>query len=250
MPGCRRLETAGLASRRANIPGGRSRNPCKPSVSARIASREGGYSAVEGNSRREFDDDQETKRAPLSRIHGDRRGGSRCRRRRRHLRRLGHGEHGRGAHGRAQQRRRAEHLGHGSRRTGPAHDARHMDRDGSDLVLVPLVPLRRAGRAGRVRLSSDHECGGQHVRPAGSRRRLPYQVASGRKERGWLGTCDVQSDRHRDVGASNEHEGAIHLGHSGGWKPSPGESRGVGRRRADHLFVHLAALQRERRQLQ
>ena len=123
------------------------------------------------------------------------------------------------------QRRRAEHLGHRSRRPGPAHDARHLDRDGSDHVLVPLVPLRRAGRAGRVRLSSDHECSGQHVRPAGSRRRLPHQVAGRRTERRRLGTRDVQSDQHRDLGTSDEHEGADDLRHRGGRKPSPGEPR-------------------------
>ena len=39
------------------------------------------------------------------------------------------------------ERRRAEHLGHRSRWPSPAHDARHLDRDGPDHLLVPLVPL-------------------------------------------------------------------------------------------------------------
>ena len=90
---------------------------------------------------------------------------------------------------------------------------------------LSLVPLRWTGCAGRVRLSSDHKCRGQHVRPEGSRRRFPYQVASGRTERRWLGPCDVQSDGHRDLGTSDEHEGADDLRHRGRRKPSPGEPR-------------------------
>ncbi len=200
-------------------------NPCKPSVSARIASREGGYSAVEGNSRREFNDDQETKRAALSRIHGDRRGGSRCRRRRRHLRRLGHGEHVRGAHGRA-------HATSASRASrAPLASARSCAR-------------REAHGPGRVRsrtrtAGSAATGGARRTRPTVVGSRMPRTTrtscgkptpasASGRKSSQrtrWLGTRDVQSDQHRDVGASDEHEGAVDLRHRGGWKPSPGEPR-------------------------
>ena len=114
---------------------------CKPSVNAGIASRESGYLPSGRGIEKGVNDDQQTNRAALSRIHGNHRGGSRCRRRRRHLCHLGHGEHICGAYGCAEQRRRAEHLGHRSRWPSPAHDARHLDRDGPDHLLVPLVPL-------------------------------------------------------------------------------------------------------------
>ena len=114
-------------------------------------------------------------------------------------------------------------------RSGPPHDAGDVDGHGADHVRVPLVPVRRSGArptpptaaGSRTRLPTPT------LAPGG--RRLPHPQPGRRKQRRRLGQRDVEPDERRDLATSDEHEGAVHLGHGQSRKPlasQPGEWAG------------------------
>ena len=139
----------------------------------------------------------------------------------------------------------------GTTRVGQAlRTTRRLDRNRADRLPVPLVPLRRAGPSGRVELLSDHERKLERVRPSRGRRRIPDSVSGRRAERRRSGHCDVESDERRDLGAADEHGGAVDIRIGRRRKQAPGKPWPVGRRSADHLHVRLAPLQRQGRELQ
>ena len=81
-------------------------------------------------------------------------------------------------------------------------------------------------------------------------RRLPHPQPGRREQRRRLGEGDLEPDERRDLATSDEHEGAVHLGHGQGRQHAAGEPWRVGGRAADHVLVRLAPLQRPGRQLQ
>ena len=118
--------------------------------------------------------------------------------------------------------------------------------------VVPLVPLPRSRRAGRVGLPADHERSGRDVR-------RPRQADAGFRLRS---RSSRRTTDGSDTATSNPTE-VIHVGAARRTRPSRRSrarrssgtrltaNRGsVGRRRTDHVLVPLAPLQHGRRQLQ
>ena len=130
----------------------------------------------------------------------------------------------------------------------PSATRRAAGPDRADRLPVPLVPLRRAGPSGRVELPSDHERKLERVRPSRGRRRIPDSVSGRRAERRRSGHCDVEPDERRDLGASDEHGGAVDIRIGRRRKQAPGKPWPVGRRssRSPTRSSGSAATTRER----
>ena len=86
------------------------------------------------------------------------------------------------------------------------------------------------------------------LRQADAGFRIRSQVVA-RNEDG-PGHRDVEPDERRHRGQAGEHHRAVDHGDGAGRQSTRGQPRPVGRRRADHLLVRLAPLQRQGRQLQ